>query len=186
MAANALAVVSLVEAKRQLQLPESDTSQDAFIQQCIETAVGTVQARTGDPILDESRLYLFSPSTSYERFTLRQRWVKSVEDGAYWLPTQRPSEIPGGVIAAASMQIDEGQIVPPTPNFVWPDRRANTPIRLTVTIGLEANRPEFQDIKAQCLAQVQVNYDGQVDERKQSALDNMAARTGAAYGFNSG
>ena len=180
MAADFLAVLPLDVAKRNLLIPAADTAQDAFVTECIEDAVSLMQQKVDDPILDEDITFRFAPREDNEPFCFRQRWVRAAGDIAYWLPTQNAAEAPGGSITASTLRLVTerdgfNRIYPPSPNYAWPERAAETIFSVVVSVGLDPASDEGRVVRRAAILATRAFYDGDSNIRPDNAIDAVLA-----------
>lgn len=99
MAETALEVLSLADARAQLDILESETEQDSLIESAIISAVNYVMEMTGIPLIEKTLTWLTCPKDNQEPIILPYRDVKSIEHIKYWQPGQYKGEAPAGEIA---------------------------------------------------------------------------------------
>ena len=185
MASDFLAVLPLDVAKRNLLIPAADTSQDAFITECIEDAVNLMQQKVDDPVLDRDFTFRFDPRESNEPFCFRQRWVKAAGDIAYWLPSQNAAAPPGGSITASTLRLVTerdgfNRLYPPSPDYTWPERAAGTIFRVVVSVGLDPTTDAGRVVRRAAILATRAFYDGDANIRPDNAIDAVLAPVSAA------
>lgn len=144
MAKNALDILSVTDARRQIDVDDDDTSQDPVIETSVIHAVDYVHQITGIPLLDEQVTVEAVTRGSDKPLILVMRDIRSVDAVDYWTTDQAAREAPAGTIEDLETlgQIRETntgygpmtEIWPPEAG--WPARAADMQgLQVTVTVG---------------------------------------------------
>ena len=182
MAPTITSVLNLQEAKRQLLIPESDTSQDGKIQTAINAGVDYVQGLVKDDIIDVDSGYQWWPVRADQPFRFHRRWVAASSDATYHLPTQKAAEAPGGTIRGGTMRLEsqangDNVLWPPGPDYEWPERADGTCINFVFRVGLTLNDPDFNTIKQASILAMRAFFDGDTDFRETNSIDAVLKQT---------
>ena len=184
MAQTALDLLPLAEAKRHLQIPATDTTQDAEVTDLINETVADFSSEINGRIVDDNIVVdLTADTLTPVEFSVR--WVRSVAGIAYWTPSQRRAEVPEGTIDPADCVFEKSgftshALFPPSPNYTWPDSADWTPLRVTLSVGLQPTDTDYLSVKKAVKVRLAEAYDRITERGPNSISESLGRRIGVA------
>ena len=142
MATEVTDILSLADAKLELQADDGIPDVDRRITRALKAAVGYVEKETGIPLLEQVVSFDVSIRANDIPAILPRLYIKSIDAVLYWQKTQEMREEPQGVIPVESlgrMKADPYKdwtlVWPPADG--WPVRLNGSQFRFTVTRSYE-------------------------------------------------
>ena len=185
MATNPLEILTLEQAREQLNVDADRTDQDEAVTQAIKGAVSHVMRKTGLPLLDRTLVGYVTPADDDCPVFLPALHVHEITAFAYWETSQKLRDEPSGTIEPEDLGrrvetpagvLEEGTWIYP-PAAGWPSYLRMSTFKVTALLRYELDAAA-EDVRNQVILMTRHYYEQPEKFESAFAVNALAASRG--------